>query len=161
AQIESALYTRAEFFDAQAIIPYPTSEARARLAEVQKLYPQDSEIELKLAELDEKLGDVEQARAEMTRYVGLEQDSLAALEKLASFYHRRARFADEAASRERMIAASPRNERAPILRELIEMARRHRLVKYEQPDFFHRLIASDPGAFEVVKEFIDHLIEKK
>src|SRR5262249_38171558 len=108
AQIESALYTRAEFFDAQAIIPYPTSEARARLAEVQKLYPQDSEIELKLAELDEKLGDVEQARAEMTRYVGLEQDSLAALEKLASFYHRRARFADEAASRERMIAASPR-----------------------------------------------------
>src|SRR5262249_23732702 len=56
---------------------------------------------------------------------------------------------------------SPRNERAPILRELIEMARRHRLVKYEQPDFFHRLIASDPGAFEVVKEFIDHLIEKK
>src|SRR5215510_10847319 len=53
ARIESALFTRAEFFGARAIIPYPTVEARARLDEVRKLYPQDSEIELKLAELDE------------------------------------------------------------------------------------------------------------
>jgi tetratricopeptide (TPR) repeat protein len=161
AQIESALFTREEFFGARAIIPYPTGEARARLAEVRKLYPQDSEIELKLAELDEKLGDDEQSRAEMLRYVELEKDSLAALERLANFHHRRARFADEAAARERMIAAAPRNERAPILRELIEMARRHRLEKYQRPDFFRGLIASDPGSFEVVKEFVDHLIEKE
>ncbi|HKQ73817.1 MAG TPA: hypothetical protein VJ810_08835, partial [Blastocatellia bacterium] len=160
AQIESALFTRAEFFGARAIIPYPTSEARARLDEVRKLYPQDSEIELKLAELDEKLVAIDQARAEMLRYVELEKDSLAALEKLASFYHRRARFDDEAAARERMIAAAPRNQRAPILRELIEMARRHRLEKYQRPDFFKNLIASDPASFEVVKEFIDQLIEK-
>src|SRR5262245_29727519 len=160
AQIESALFTRAEFFGARAIIPYPTGEARARLAEVQKLYPKDSAIELKLAELDEKLGDIEQARAEMSRYVELEKGSLAALEKLANFYHRRARFADEAAARERMIAAAPRKERAPILRELIEMARRHRLEKYQRPDFFRGLIASDPGSFEVVKTFVDHLVEK-
>src|SRR5262250_427371 len=161
ARIESALFTRAEFFGVQAIIPYPTGEARSRLAEVRKLYPQDSEIELKLAELDEKLGDEEQARAEMRRYVELEKNNLPALERLANFYRRRARFADEAAARERMIAAAPRDERAPILRELIEMARRHRLEKYQRPDFFRRLIASDPASFEVVKEFIDHLIEKK
>src|SRR5215510_4328215 len=161
ARIESALFTRAEFFGARAIIPYPTVEARARLDEVRKLYPQDSEIELKLAELDEKLGDEEQARAEMRRYVELEKNNLPALERLAGFYRRRARFADEAAARERMIAAAPRGERAPILRELIEMARRHRLEKYQRPDFFRRLIASDPGAFEVVKEFVEHLIEKK
>src|SRR5215475_1612873 len=115
-RIEAALFTRAEFFGAQAIIPYPTVEARARLAEVRKLYPQDSEIELKLAEFDEKLGDEEQARAEMARYVELEKNSVAALEKLAGFYHRRARFVDEAAARERMIAAAPSGERAPILR---------------------------------------------
>ena len=36
ARIESALFTRAEFFGAQAIIPYPTAEARARLAEVRR-----------------------------------------------------------------------------------------------------------------------------
>ncbi|HZF38482.1 MAG TPA: tetratricopeptide repeat protein [Blastocatellia bacterium] len=161
AQIESALFTRAEFFGAQAIIPYPTGEARARLAEVRKLYPQDSEIELKLAELDEKLGDEEQARAEMARYVELEKDSPVSLERLANFHRRSARFADEAAARERMIAAAPRSERAPILRVLIEMARSHRLEKYQRPDFFRGLIASDPGSFEVVKEFVDHLIEQK
>src|SRR5262245_8848755 len=153
-RVEAALFTRAEFFGAQAVIAYPTIEARTRLAEVRNLYPQDSEIALKLAELDEKLGDEEQARAEMQRYVELEKGSLAALERLANFYHRRARFADEAAARERMIAASPAGERAPILRELIEMARRHRLEKYQRPDFFRRLIASDPSAFEVVKEFV-------
>src|SRR5262245_21865152 len=125
ARIEAALFTRAEFFGVQAIIPYPTAEARARLAEVRNLYPQDSEIELKLAELDEKLGDEERARAETQRYVELEKNNLQSLERLASFYRRRARFADEAAARERMIAAAPRDERAPILRELIEMARRH------------------------------------
>jgi cellulose synthase operon protein C len=160
-RIESALFTRAEFFGVQAIIPYPTGEARARLAEVRKLYPQDSEIELKLAELDEKLCAEEKALAEMRRYAELEKNNLPALERLANFYRRRARFADEAAVRERMIAAAPRDERAPILRELIEMARRHRLEKYQRPDFFRRLMASDPASFEVVKEFIDHLIEKK
>src|SRR5262245_12462802 len=160
-RIENALFTRAEFFGAQAIIPYPAAEARGRLAEVRKLFPQDSEIELKLAELDEKLGDEDRALAGMLRYVELEKGSLATLEKLADFYHRRARFADEAAARERMIAAAPADERAPILRELIEMARRHRLEKYQRPDFFRGLIASDPSAFEVVKEFVDHLIENK
>jgi tetratricopeptide (TPR) repeat protein len=161
AQIESALFTRAEFFGAQAIIPYPTGDARARLAEVRKLYPQDSEIELKLAELDEKLGDEEQARTELARYVELEKNSLDSLGTLAGFYRRRARFADEAATRERMIAAAPRSDRAPILRDLIEMARSHRLEKYQRPDFFRSLISSDPGSFEVVKEFIDHLIEQE
>ncbi|MGH9836373.1 MAG: hypothetical protein ACRD9Y_25400, partial [Blastocatellia bacterium] len=161
ALIEAALFTRAEFFGAQAILPFPTAEARARLAEVRKLYPQDAEIELKLAELDEKLGDVEQAHQRMLRHVELEKNSLKSLERLAGFYHRRARFADEAATRERMIAAAPPNERAPILRDLIEMARRHWLEKYQRPDFFQRLIASDPNSFEVVKEFIDHLIEKE
>src|SRR4030095_3382773 len=104
-RIESALFTRAEFFGVQAIIPHPTGEARARLAEVRKLYPQDSEIELKLAELDEKLGDEEKALAEMRRYAELEKNNLPALERLANFYPRRARFADEAAARQRMSAA--------------------------------------------------------
>lgn len=40
---------------------------------------------MKLAELDEKLGGVEQARAETLRYVELETHSLPALEKLADF----------------------------------------------------------------------------
>ncbi|MEP7343483.1 MAG: tetratricopeptide repeat protein [Acidobacteriota bacterium] len=161
AQIEAALYTRAEFFGAQAILPYPTGEARARLAEVARAYSQDAEIQLKLAELDEKLTDTERAAAEMLRYVELEKNSVASLKTLAGFYDRRARFADEAATLERMIEASPANERAEILRELIELARRHRLEKYQQPGFFKQLIASDPSAFEVVKQFIEHLIKEE
>src|SRR4029077_5386296 len=56
ALIESALYTRVEFFSAQALVPYPTGDARNRLAAVQAKYPNDSTIELKLSQLDEKLG---------------------------------------------------------------------------------------------------------
>jgi tetratricopeptide (TPR) repeat protein len=159
ARVDAALFTRADFFGARAIVPIPTGEARARLSEVRKLYPQDSGIELKLAELDEKLGAEDRAAVEMARYVELEKDAAPALEKLADFYHRRARFADEAAARERMLVAAPRNGRAPVLRDLIQMARRYRLEKYQRPEFFSSLIASDPSSFEVVKEFVDHLTE--
>lgn len=161
AEIEAALFTRAEFFGAQAIVPYPTAEARARLAEVAKAHPQAAEIQLKLAELDGKLGNADGAQQAMLRYVELEKNSVAALGRLADFYSRRARFAEEAATRERMIAAVPANERASILRELIELAARHRLEKYQRPEFFQQLIASDPAAFEVVKQYIAHLVEKE
>ncbi len=161
AQIEAALFTRQEFFGAQAIVPYPTVEARARLVEVQKQFPNDADVALKLAELDEKLGNADTAHQAMLRYVELQKNSVAALSTLASFYSRRARFAEQAATLERMIAASPANERAEVLSQLIELAARHRLEKYQRPEFFTQLIASDPAAFEVVKKFIEHLIEKK
>ncbi|MGH9837254.1 MAG: tetratricopeptide repeat protein, partial [Blastocatellia bacterium] len=158
--IESALYARAEFFGAQAIVPFPTAEARTRLAEVARKYPNDAAIALKLAELDERLGNEQQADRQMLRYVEIEKNSLPALGKLAEYHHRRARFAGEAAVREQMIAAAPREERAPILEELIGLARRHRLEKYQRPDFFRQLIASDPASFEVVKKYVEHLIER-
>lgn len=55
AAIENALYTRVEFFGANAIVPFPTEQARNRLAEILQKFPDDSQIFLKLAELDEKL----------------------------------------------------------------------------------------------------------
>jgi hypothetical protein len=161
AQIDSALFTRAEFFGVQAIMPYPTAEARERMRELQNRYPQDSEITLKLAEFDEKLGKADQARLEMLRYVDLEKNSPAALEKLVEFYNRQALFADEAVALEQMITLAPRGQRAQILYRLIDIADRHRLEKYRKPEFFHGLIASDPGAFEVVKQSLDHLLERK
>ncbi|HMY75118.1 MAG TPA: hypothetical protein PLQ88_25085, partial [Blastocatellia bacterium] len=96
AQIEAALFARAEFFGAQAIVPYPTAEARTRLAEVARRFPADGEIQWKLAELDEKLGNADAAQQAMLRYVELEKNSVAALRRLAEFYDRRARFGDEA-----------------------------------------------------------------
>lgn len=161
AAIESALFTRADFFGSQAIVPYPTAEARLRLADVERRFPNDSDIKLKLAELDEKLGKTEQAHQTMLGYVELEKNSVGALSKLAEFYDRRARFADEAAALERMIAAASADQRAVHLIRLIELAKRHDLKKYEQPDFFRKLIASDPAAFEFVKQFIEQLFEKE
>ncbi|MFN0088007.1 MAG: tetratricopeptide repeat protein, partial [Blastocatellia bacterium] len=158
-EIEAALYTREEFFGAQAIVPRPTAEARTRLAELEARYAGDAGITLKLAETEERLGHQDLAEARFLRYVEIEKQGVAALGRLAGFYQRRARFADEVAVRERMIAAAPREERAPILRELIAMAERHQLEKYRRPDFFHRLIDSDPAAFEVVRQFIEHQAE--
>src|SRR4051794_37864400 len=67
--IDAALYTRYEFFGAQAIVPYPTAEARNRLAAVMEKYPDSPQILLKLAQLDEKLGREEEALREMQSYV--------------------------------------------------------------------------------------------
>src|SRR5258708_11009340 len=50
ALIDSALYTRAEFFGAQALVPYPTAEARDRLAALRAKYPNDPQIDLKLSQ---------------------------------------------------------------------------------------------------------------
>ncbi|MDQ3010092.1 MAG: hypothetical protein M3X11_05250, partial [Acidobacteriota bacterium] len=161
AQIEAALFTRAEFFGAQAVLPYPTAEARTRLAEVARAFPQDAEIQLKLVELDEKLGNADVAYQSMLRYVELEKSSAASLKSLADFYGRRARFADEAATLERMITTSPAGERAAVLGDLITLSRRHRLEKYQRPEFFKQLIASDPSALEVVKQFIEHLVKEE
>lgn len=160
ARMEAALFTRAEFFGAQAIVPYPTAEARARLTEVANSYPQDADIQLELARLSEKLNDTEAAERAMLRYVELEKNSAAALETLSDFYLRRARFADAAAVLEKAIAVAPAEQRAAYLQQLIELAAKHRLQKYQQPEFFRRLITSDPSAFEVVKQFITHLVEK-
>ncbi|MBS1786452.1 MAG: hypothetical protein JST85_01945 [Acidobacteria bacterium] len=160
SRMEAALFTRAEFFGAQAIVPFPTAEARTRLIEVAKSYPQDAEIQLELARLSEKLNDAEAAEQAILRYVELEKNSAASLETLSDFYLRRARFADAAAVLEKVIAAAPAEQRAIYLQQLIELAAKHRLQKYQQPEFFRRLIASDPSAFEVVKQFIAHLVEK-
>ena len=98
AAIEAALFMRAEFFGAQAIVPYPTAEARTRLAEVAKAYPQAADVQLELAKLSEKLNDAESAEQAMLRYVELEKNSVQSLELLSSFYLRRARFAEAAAT---------------------------------------------------------------
>src|SRR5687768_6555720 len=91
AAIETALFTRAEFFGAQAIVPFPTEQARARLAEVLRDFPGDAEILQKLAGLDEKLGRFDEAESSLK---ALKPENLQAL---ADFYGRRAAFEKQAA----------------------------------------------------------------
>jgi tetratricopeptide (TPR) repeat protein len=161
ALIEAALYTRAEFFGAQALVPYPTAEARNRLADVQEKFPDEPRVLLKLSELDEKLGREEQAVKEIQSYVQLQPSSEEALEKLADFAHRRAQFVMEAATLERLLSIAPNRKRAGVLQRLIGLAHAHGLQKYLAPGFYEEIIAQDPTAFEIIEAYLDQLISEK
>jgi tetratricopeptide (TPR) repeat protein len=161
ALIESALFTRREFFGAQALVPYPTAEARNRLAEVQAKYGSDPQVSLKLSQLDEKLGREEQALAEMRAYVEQEPDQIRALEMLASFAHRRARFEMEAEALERMLQSAPPERRVEIFRRLIELARTHGLEKYLAPAFYQQTLAQNPSAVEIIEQYIERLVDER
>jgi tetratricopeptide (TPR) repeat protein len=161
ALVESALYTRVEFFGAQALVPYPTAEARNRLAEVQEKAPGEPQILLKLSELDEKLGREEQALDEIQSYVRLQPSNDEALEKLADFSHRRAQFVMEAAALERLLPVAPEWKRASVLQRLLWLAHAHNLEKYLAPGFYEQVIAQDPTAFEIIEAYLDQLIQDK
>src|SRR5579885_3192141 len=66
--IDSALYTRAEFFGARARVPFPTAEARNRLAELLAHRPKEPRVLLALARLDEKLGRYDVADGATNEY---------------------------------------------------------------------------------------------
>ena len=161
ALIEAALFTRTEFFGAQALVPYPTAEARNRLADLLGKNPDEPQIYLKLSQLDERLGRVEQAEKEMQRYVGLRHGSPEALEELAAFLHTRAQFSKEAAVLERMITVIPSHERTRVLQRLIELARVHKLENYLKPEFYEQIIAQDPSVFEIIDQYIQRLTEEQ
>ena len=159
AQIEAALYTRHEFFGAQAIVPFPTAEARNRLAAVAAKYPDNAQIYLKLSQLDEKLGNEELALQEMRSFVEHEHDELKALETMAEFFHRRAQFPAEAETLERMLKVAPTEQRVEIFRSLIQLAETHLLEKYLTPRFYEQTIIDNPSAYEIVEEYQQSLID--
>ncbi len=161
ALIEGALYMRHEFFGTQAIVPYPTAEARNRLAAVLEKHRDTPQILLKLAQLDEKLGREEEALREMQSYVEHETDKQQALTRLADFFHRRAQFAAEAESLERLLRQAPPEKHVEIFRNLIELAEQHRLDKYLAPGFYEQVIKDNPAAYEIVQQYQDKLIAQK
>ncbi|HEU4871442.1 MAG TPA: tetratricopeptide repeat protein, partial [Pyrinomonadaceae bacterium] len=159
ALIDAALYTRREFFGAQAIVPYPTAEARNRLADVLTKHPDNPTVLLKLAQLDEKLGREAEALRGMQTYVEHEPDKEQALATIGEFFHRRAQFAAEAESLERLLTVAPEERRVDVFRRLIELAEKHRLDKYLTSSFFEHVVEQNPSAFEIVKQYQDRLIE--
>jgi tetratricopeptide (TPR) repeat protein len=161
ALIESALCTRAEFFGAQALVPFPTGEARNRLAAVQAKYPDNPQIELKLSQLDEKLGRDTEATAELRAYVEHESDKIKALETMAAFFERRAKFSDEAEALQRLMQTALPERRAEVFGRLLELARTHLLQKYLAPEFYEQTLAQNPAAFEIIEQYLDKLVEEK
>lgn len=161
AAINDALYTRAEFFGAQTIVPFPTADARKNLAELIGKYPNQPRIFLKLSEFDEKLGDYEKAEKEINNFVQLNFEDAKSLETFTAFYGRRGDFEKEAATLERILRKTAGERRSQILRQIIELARRHKLENYLQPDFYRQIIAEDSTVFAIIEQFIEKLIEEK
>jgi tetratricopeptide (TPR) repeat protein len=159
--IDSALYSRVEFFGARARVPYPTDEARNRLAALRGRLPKEPRASLALARLDENLGRYEAAEEEMGEYVAEAGESPGALEELAAFQHRRAFFTKEAATLERMLRVAPDTERGRVLDRLVRLAGAQKLDGYLSPGFFERVIAEHPSDFRVVAGYVDGLAEEK
>lgn len=157
--IDAALYTRHEFFGAQAFIPFPTAEARNRLADVLAKHPDNAQIHLKLSQLDEKLGNEELALKEMQSFVEHAPDEFKALQTMAEFLHRRAQFPAEAESLERMLRLAPPEQRLEVFSRLIELAETHLLEKYLTPRFYEQTIKENSSAYEIVKQYQQKLID--
>ncbi len=159
--IDAALYTRHEFFGVQAIVPYPTAEARNRVADLVKKYSDRPAVLLKLAQLDEKLGREEEALREMQAYVEHEPNKDEALTTIAGFFHRRAQFDAEAGSLERLLAVATPERRVDVFGKLIELAHTHRLDKYLTPAFYEKIVEQNPSAFEIVEQYQDKLVDEE
>ncbi|MGI8639019.1 MAG: tetratricopeptide repeat protein [Pyrinomonadaceae bacterium] len=159
--VENALYTRTEFFGAEATVPFPTEKARQNLAEVSEKFPDDAEIYQKLSQLDEKLERFDLAEAELNKYVELQKDGLNAQENLVAFYERRAEFAKKAETLEKMLALASEEKRALIFSRLIGFARIHELEKYLKPEFYQQIAAQNPSVFPIIEQLIDKLTEEK
>jgi tetratricopeptide (TPR) repeat protein len=161
-ELAAALYTRTEFFGAQAIVPLPLNEARQRIAALQERHPQDANVLRTAAELDEQLGQQEKAEAQLKQYVALPQRQPESLRRLADFYARRARFAEQAATLAELLEADAPHL-ADNLRELLALARKHGLQQYLSADFFKQALArvkDEDAVFTVVSQYLAELQEQ-
>jgi tetratricopeptide (TPR) repeat protein len=159
--IESALYTRAEFFGSNALVPFPTAIARKNLAEVAEKFPDNAEITLKLAQLDEKLSDFKTAEDGFLQYVKLSNNDVKSLEQLALFYQQRGQFEQQAKTLEQILNASPTEKKTEVFARLIESAKVHDLEKYQKAEFYQQVVNQNADIFPIIEKFIDKLIEEK
>jgi cellulose synthase operon protein C len=157
-EIENALFTRQEFFGAEAIVPLPTAEARENLARLAESAPDNPQILEKLAALDEKLARFDEAEKSLNR---LAEIDAARREDLAAFYHRRARFEAEAEVLNKILFSIEAEKRAAVFERLIDLARIHDLPAYLNREFYTRVARENPDAFEVFQKLTEKLAEEK
>src|SRR5947209_607219 len=92
--VEQAIYTRQEFFGADAIVPVPTEEARENLLRLTRSTPNDPAVVEKLSEVEEKLGNYDAAEKDVKQLIAIDKKYS---NNLTTFYDRRGRYAKEAA----------------------------------------------------------------
>jgi tetratricopeptide (TPR) repeat protein len=157
AAVDDALYTSEEFFGTQASVARPYSVALDRVDALLSQYPKDARLHLHAARLSERLSRFDVAANEMAIYADLKKRSPDALRRLASFYHNRARFADEVKTLAELAKALPVNDRAPIYKQAAGLVRSYSLKEYKPADFFAELVAADPSNLQPIKDYVEEL----
>jgi hypothetical protein len=157
AAVDDALFTNEEFFGSQASVARPYSIALDRVGALLAKYPKDSRLHLHAARLAERLGQYDKAATEMAAYADLKKRSADALRRLASFYHDRARFAEEVRTLQELAKSSMISERAPIYKRAAQVVRSHSLKEFKPADFFAELVAADPSNIQPVKDYVQEL----
>ena len=152
--VEQAMYTRQEFFGAEAIVPLPTAEARENLSKLLQSSPNDPAIIQKLSELEEKLGNYDVAERDLKQLAAIDKNFA---DNLTSFYERRGRYADEAATLRGRLATADKDVRPAIFESLLETARIHDLKEYLRPEFFSEIITQNSDDLPVFEKLIEQL----
>lgn len=158
SEIENAVFTREEFFGAQAIVPFPTSQARENLLKLAEQNPDNPQILKKLAGFNEKLSRFDEAENNLVK---LAEIDAAETEKLAAFYARRGQFEKQAEIIKKNLFSVAGEKRGEVLEKLIVLARRHDLKQYLQTSFYAEIAKENPNIYEVFERLIKNLIEEK
>lgn len=157
-EIENAVFTREEFFGAQAIVPFPTAQARENLLKLEEKNSGNPQILKKLAEFNEKLDRFDEAENNLLR---LAEIDAAEMQSLAAFYERRGQFEKQAETLKKILFSVSEERRAAALEKLIFTARRHDLKQYLQTSFYAEVIKESPNVYAVFERLIGNLIEEK
>jgi cellulose synthase operon protein C len=156
-EIEEAIYTKQDFFGAEAFVPLPTKKARENLAAAAGNSPENSLILAKLADYDEKLGLFDEAEKSLIR---LSEIDAAKNDTLATFYQRRGAYQKEAEVLRKILFTTEPQNRAAIFERLIDTARIHELKEYLQPAFYEQVTKENPDTFDIFRKLSEKLVEE-
>lgn len=156
--VENAIFTKQEFFGAEAIVPLPTAQARENLLKISINQPDDPKILEKLAEFHAKLSDFGEAEKVL---VHLAEIDFSQNEALADFYRQRGEYAKQAQILEKTFFSAPAQEKPATLEKLLETAKHHDLQQYLQADFYAEIIDRNPNFYPVFEKLITKLSQEE
>ncbi|MDQ6788339.1 MAG: tetratricopeptide repeat protein [Acidobacteriota bacterium] len=157
-EIENAIFTRQEFFGSQAIVPFPTAEAREKLVKLAENSPDNPQILEKLAELDEKLLRFDETENNLKHLAEIDRSKL---ENLSAFYERHAQFEKQAETLKKILFSTVAEKRAATFERLIDTARKHDLKEYLQTAFYSEIAKENTDVYPIFVRLIDNLTEEK
>jgi tetratricopeptide (TPR) repeat protein len=166
AAIRAALTQEVDLLGGRALAPRPAAEAKAKLEEVARTYPQVAAVQRSLGQAAHAAGDPAAAEQAYQQAVTLSGGAEWALDDLAAFYESRGEVARQVQTLERLAAklaaATKRpggNARKPELRRVYERIVAALGVKrVANPDRYRRaLIDLDPDDTWALRRYIEEL----